>query len=99
MGLESAYGQLESLRNGELDGEACLCRIRGSCGEVGFIATVSQPFCASCTRARLTADGRLRLCLLREKEIDLLGLLCEGASGKTPGDANWLREKYRLTER
>ena len=41
---------------------------------------MSQPFCADCTRARLTADGRLRLCLLREDEVDLLGPLRSGAS-------------------
>jgi cyclic pyranopterin phosphate synthase len=41
---------------------------------------VTQPFCASCTRARLTADGVLRLCLLRDKEIDLLTPLRAGAT-------------------
>ena len=40
---------------------------------------MTQPFCASCNRARLTADGRLRLCLLREKEVDLLSPLRDGA--------------------
>jgi cyclic pyranopterin phosphate synthase len=49
-------------------------------GDIGFISTISQPFCASCTRARLTADGRLRLCLLREDEVDLLTPLRAGAS-------------------
>jgi cyclic pyranopterin phosphate synthase len=39
-----------------------------------------MPFCASCTRARLTADGKLRLCLLREKEVDLLAPLRQGAT-------------------
>ncbi len=39
-----------------------------------------KPFCASCSRARLTADGRLRLCLLREKEVDLLTPMRNGAS-------------------
>jgi len=38
-----------------------------------------MPFCASCSRARLTADGKLRLCLLREKEVDLLTPLRAGA--------------------
>jgi cyclic pyranopterin phosphate synthase len=47
---------------------------------VGSSHSVTQPFCASCTRARLTADGRLRLCLLREKEVDLLTPLRCGAS-------------------
>jgi cyclic pyranopterin phosphate synthase len=49
-------------------------------GSIGFISTVSEPFCAACTRARLTADGRLRLCLLREGEMDLLQPLRAGAS-------------------
>jgi cyclic pyranopterin phosphate synthase len=39
-----------------------------------------MPFCASCTRARLTSDGKLRLCLLREKEVDLLTPLRAGAT-------------------
>ena len=47
---------------------------------VGFISSVTAPFCAACTRARLTADGRLRLCLLREGEVDLLTPLRAGAS-------------------
>lgn len=45
-----------------------------------FISSVTQPFCAACTRARLTADGRLRLCLLREGEVDLLAPLRQGAT-------------------
>jgi cyclic pyranopterin phosphate synthase len=68
------------LNGGELDGEARLFHFPKAAGTVGFISTVTQPFCASCTRARLTSDGRLRLCLLREKEIDLLTPLRLGAS-------------------
>jgi cyclic pyranopterin phosphate synthase len=41
---------------------------------------VSKPFCAGCNRARVTADGKLRLCLLRDKELDLLRLMRGGAS-------------------
>ncbi|MBI2060407.1 MAG: GTP 3',8-cyclase MoaA [Nitrospirae bacterium] len=40
-------------------------------GEVGFIASVTRPFCAHCNRLRLTADGRLRTCLFAHTEIDL----------------------------
>jgi cyclic pyranopterin phosphate synthase len=40
---------------------------------------VSQPFCAKCGRLRLTADGKLRLCLLRDDEADLLTPLRAGA--------------------
>ena len=52
----------------------------GARGDLGFISSVTSPFCESCTRARLTADGRLRLCLLRENEVDLLTPLRGGAS-------------------
>jgi cyclic pyranopterin phosphate synthase len=57
-----------------------LFQLPGAQGEVGFISSVTLPFCAACTRARLTADGRLRLCLLREGEVDLLTPLRAGAN-------------------
>ena len=55
-------------------------RLSGAKGDLGFISSVTEPFCSSCTRARLTADGRLRLCLLREGEVDLLTPLRAGAT-------------------
>jgi cyclic pyranopterin phosphate synthase len=63
-----------------LDGEARLYKLAGAQGTLGFISSVTQPFCASCTRARLTADGRLRLCLLREQEVNLMKPLRDGAN-------------------
>jgi cyclic pyranopterin phosphate synthase len=78
--IEAAYGPLEIANGGKLDGEARLYRLPKGMGDVGFISSVTQPFCASCTRARLTADGILRMCLLREKEVDLLTPLRAGAS-------------------
>ena len=78
--IETALGPLSPLDGGKLDGEARLFRLDGSLGTIGFINTISQPFCASCTRARLTADGRLRLCLLCEDEVDLLTPMRSGAT-------------------
>ncbi len=78
--IEAAYGSLEIANGGKLDGEARLYRLPNGMGDVGFISSVTLPFCASCTRARLTADGILRMCLLREKEVDLLTPLRAGAS-------------------
>jgi len=78
--IEAVYGLLEIANGGELDGEARIYRLPGARGEVGFISSVTVPFCAACTRARLTADGRLRLCLLREGEVDLLTPLRAGAT-------------------
>jgi len=77
--IEASLGPLEVANNGELDGEARLFRIPGALGDVGFISSVTAPFCELCTRARLTADGRLRLCLLREGEVDVLTPLRAGA--------------------
>jgi cyclic pyranopterin phosphate synthase len=78
--VEQALGPLEAANGGDLDGEARVFRIPGAKGDIGFISSVSAPFCVSCTRARLTADGVLRMCLLREYEIDLLTPLRRGAS-------------------
>lgn len=74
------FEPLELLDDGRLDGEARIYQFPGAKGTVGFISTVSAPFCASCNRARLTADGLLRLCLLRDKEVDLLTPLRQGAA-------------------
>ncbi len=78
--LEEALGPLESLHAGQLDGEARMFRVPGAPGAIGFISPVSSPFCAACNRVRLTADGRLRLCLLRDDEGDLRELLRGGAN-------------------
>ncbi|HVN17072.1 MAG TPA: GTP 3',8-cyclase MoaA [Anaerolineales bacterium] len=78
--IESAFGKMELANNGQLDGEAQVYHLRGAQGNLGFISSVTAPFCSTCNRARLTSDGRLRLCLLREKELDLLTPLRAGAS-------------------
>ena len=48
-------------------------------GEIGFIASVTEPFCGDCTRARLSADGQLYTCLFAVKGHDLRQLLRDGA--------------------
>lgn len=77
--VEGALGHLTPL---DLTGEAPArtYRLPGAAGTLGFISSVSEPFCAKCGRLRLTADGRLRLCLLRDDEADLLTPLRAGAS-------------------
>jgi GTP 3',8-cyclase len=78
--IEQSLGPLEMENGGELDGEARLFHVPGAPGDIGFISSVTVPFCASCARARLTPDGILRTCLLREHELNLLTPLREGAS-------------------
>ena len=77
--IEEALGSLEPLRE---EGPARVYRLPGvpGGGEVGFIAAFSRPFCATCNRIRLTADGKLRPCLLSPVEIDVRGALRAGAS-------------------
>ncbi|GAA1844208.1 GTP 3',8-cyclase MoaA [Brevibacterium marinum] len=48
-------------------------------GDVGIIASVTRPFCADCTRTRLTAEGRVRTCLFSHTEVDLLTAMRDGA--------------------
>jgi len=49
-------------------------------GEIGFVNPVSEPFCSSCDRIRLTADGQLRTCLFSRREWDLKTPLRDGSS-------------------
>jgi len=55
-------------------------------GRVGIIASVSRPFCLSCNRIRLTADGKLRNCLFALDEVDVKQLLRENAPAETIAD-------------
>ncbi|HBA84600.1 MAG TPA: GTP 3',8-cyclase MoaA [Verrucomicrobia bacterium] len=77
-----ALGPLTPVRDSRSGGQVRLYRLQGASGRVGFISSVAHPFCDKCTRARLTADGKMRLCLLQEDEIDLLTPLREGATDK-----------------
>ena len=51
----------------------------GAPGSIGFISSVTEPFCDSCNRVRVTADGQLRACLFAMEETDLRGPLRDGA--------------------
>lgn len=77
--ISASLGNLTPVNGGQLDGEARLFNLPGAAGTIGFISSVTQPFCAACSRARLTADGRLRMCLLREMEVNLIDPLRAGA--------------------
>ena len=55
-------------------------RFADGAGEIGFVNPVSEPFCSSCDRIRMTADGQLRTCLFSRREWDLKEPLRNGAS-------------------
>lgn len=80
--LEERFGPLEPIETAPSD-PARLWRIPGARGTIGFISPVSAPFCAHCNRVRLTADGKLRLCLLRPDELELRDLVRSGADDAT----------------
>jgi cyclic pyranopterin phosphate synthase len=61
-------------------------RYRDGSGEIGVIASVTQPFCGACTRARLSAEGRLFTCLFATKGFDIRALLRGGAGDSELGD-------------
>lgn len=73
-------GELEPCLPSVGNGPAKYFRFPQAKGTVGFITPVSEHFCIHCNRLRLTADGKLRLCLLSEDEIDLKQPLRSGMS-------------------
>jgi len=78
--IQAELGPLFPLNQGDIVGEARLYRLAGARGTVGFISPVSDPYCDSCNRMRFTADGRIRLCLLSEKELNFRDTLRGGGS-------------------
>ncbi len=76
-------------------------RYEDGAGEIGVIASVTQPFCGSCTRARLSAEGSLYTCLFATRGHDLRALLRSGATDAQIGDtlrALWRRRADRYSE-
>jgi GTP 3',8-cyclase len=71
---------LEPVQAGYRGEVAARYRYRDGGGEIGVISSVTQPFCADCTRARLSADGSLYTCLFATEGRDLRALLRSGAS-------------------
>ena len=72
-------------------------------GEIGFISSVSEPFCSTCNRVRITSDGKLRTCLFSLHETDLKAMLRNGASDdelrSAIVNAVWKKEEGHLINR
>lgn len=73
--LAEEFGPLEAVPDADPRAPALEYRFRDGRGSVGFIASVSRPFCLNCNRIRLTADGHLRYCLFALEETDVKSLL------------------------
>ena len=79
----SVFGELIPVESGENDGPAFRYRFKNAKGEIGFISPISRHFCSKCNRLRLTANGRLRSCLLSDDFVDLMPHLRNGCSDET----------------
>jgi cyclic pyranopterin phosphate synthase len=76
-------------------------RYRDGSGEIGVIASVTQPFCRDCTRARLSAEGELYTCLFANRGLDLRGPMRQGATDQELSDlvaSVWRRRDDRYSE-
>jgi cyclic pyranopterin phosphate synthase len=98
--LDEAFGvePVEASYRGEV---ARRYRYRDGRGEIGVIASVTQPFCGDCTRARLSAEGRLFTCLFAVRGHDLRALVRSGATDEELGEAVrgvWRARKDRYSE-
>ena len=76
--IEDELGPLEELPRTSPSDEARNFRFADGRGVVGFISPVSEPYCGSCNRMRLTADGKFHLCLLNDDELDVKQALRSG---------------------
>jgi cyclic pyranopterin phosphate synthase len=98
--LDGAFGvePVEPAYRGEV---ARRYRYRDGAGEFGVIASVTQPFCGDCTRARLSAEGRLFTCLFAVRGHDLRALVRSGATDEQLSEAIrglWGARKDRYSE-
>jgi cyclic pyranopterin phosphate synthase len=76
----AVLGALEPCKAGRGNGPARYFRFHDAKGTIGFISPVTEHFCSTCNRLRLTADGHLRPCLLDDDEIDIKAAMRGGAS-------------------
>ncbi len=98
--IHSRY-PIEEIGRADMSAPAVNYRYLDGFGNVGVIASVTEPFCRGCTRARLTADGKLVLCLFADQSHDLKGLMRGGASDKDLLDfisSIWTARTNRFSE-
>ncbi len=77
--IEAELGPLFPAPSGNPSDESKNFRFEDGRGIVGFISPVSEPYCGTCNRMRLTADGKFHLCLLNDDEMDVKAALRSGA--------------------
>jgi cyclic pyranopterin phosphate synthase len=76
--IEAVLGPLRALEPHDPSDESRNFAAAGARGVIGFISPVTEPYCGTCNRMRLTADGRFHLCLLNDDELDVRSTLRSG---------------------
>jgi cyclic pyranopterin phosphate synthase len=76
--IERELGPLVPFSSGNSGGPSANFQVPGAQGVIGFISPITRHFCESCRRLRLTADGKIRPCLLSDTEIDIKSPLRSG---------------------
>ena len=77
--IKEKYSNLETLSNGPNDTSKAF-KVPNYKGQVGFITSMTEHFCGTCNRLRITADGNLKVCLFGNKEISLRDAIRKGCS-------------------
>jgi cyclic pyranopterin phosphate synthase len=78
--IETTLGAMRELKSENPSDEAHNYRLPDGRGVIGFISPVSEPYCGTCNRMRLTADGKFHLCLLNDDELDVRKALRAGSA-------------------
>ncbi|XP_032356567.1 molybdenum cofactor biosynthesis protein 1 isoform X2 [Etheostoma spectabile] len=79
--IRQQWPNLEKFQTGQTE-TAKMFKVPGFKGQVGFITSMSDHFCGSCNRLRITADGSLKVCLFGNSEVSLRDVLRSGASNE-----------------
>lgn len=82
--IEARFGPLTPADPDSGTGPAKVFRIPGAKGRIGFISAMSKPFCETCNRLRLTAEGQLRSCLFDGGEVELRPILRDVSQAVIP---------------
>ena len=91
--LRAEFGELVEIADQDPRAPATEFGFADGVGRIGFISSVSKPFCLNCNRLRLTSDGKMRYCLFAIEELDVKGVLRGGGTDSELGDV--IRETVR----
>ncbi len=94
--IEAALGSLTEISPENLSDESRNFSLKGARGVIGFISPVSEPYCGTCNRMRLTAEGKFHLCLLNDDELDVRKALRDESSDRIGKVARILKRAVEL---